>query len=211
MPAGFRRHLVGKTLINVFRCDITEIYALLASCDHTDIFINQPIKYYLNNGINLLPLTPHIMPCYTHKMAIVTVDSMASPPYMYSRHTIALFSLLLQSSQSVDAKSVSHRRRRRPRKCLDTLPPAASSIAPTNSICRRLRGTARAPTRFACQSSASPAPPPSLRHRRRRSISSCTGCVRRLSEARPRLQWDGTSRARVSARFWLGGQCPLAA
>ena len=129
-------------------------------------------------------------------------------PYMYSRHTIALFSLLLQSSQSVDAKSVSHRRRRRPRKFFDTLPPAASSIAPTNSICRRLRGTARAPTRFACQSSASPAPPPSLRHRRRRSISSCTGCVRRLSEARPRLQWDGTSRARVSARFWLGGSMP---
>jgi len=25
VPAGFRRHLVGKTLINVFRCDITEI------------------------------------------------------------------------------------------------------------------------------------------------------------------------------------------
>ena len=24
MPAGFRRHLVGKTLINVFRCDIAE-------------------------------------------------------------------------------------------------------------------------------------------------------------------------------------------
>ena len=25
MPAGFRRHLVGKTLINVFLCDIAEI------------------------------------------------------------------------------------------------------------------------------------------------------------------------------------------
>ena len=25
MPAGFRRHLVGKTFINVFHCDITEI------------------------------------------------------------------------------------------------------------------------------------------------------------------------------------------
>ena len=24
MPAGFRRHLVGKTLINVFHCDIAE-------------------------------------------------------------------------------------------------------------------------------------------------------------------------------------------
>jgi len=25
MPAGFHRHLVGKTLINVFHCDIAEI------------------------------------------------------------------------------------------------------------------------------------------------------------------------------------------
>jgi len=25
MPAGFRRHLVGKTLVNIFHCDITEI------------------------------------------------------------------------------------------------------------------------------------------------------------------------------------------
>ena len=26
MPAGFRRHLVGKTLANVFHCDIAEIH-----------------------------------------------------------------------------------------------------------------------------------------------------------------------------------------
>ena len=25
VPVGFRRHLVGKTLINVFHCDIAEI------------------------------------------------------------------------------------------------------------------------------------------------------------------------------------------
>ena len=25
MPADFRRHLVGKTLINIFHCDIAEI------------------------------------------------------------------------------------------------------------------------------------------------------------------------------------------
>jgi len=32
MPADFRRHLVGKTLINVFHCDIAEIgYASLVS------------------------------------------------------------------------------------------------------------------------------------------------------------------------------------
>ena len=30
MPAGFRRHLVGKTLKNVFHCDIALKYALLA-------------------------------------------------------------------------------------------------------------------------------------------------------------------------------------
>ena len=48
-------------------------YAWLASCsDHADIFINQRIEYYLNITITLRPLTPHIMPCYTHKMAIVS-------------------------------------------------------------------------------------------------------------------------------------------
>ena len=28
MPAGFRRHLVGETPINVFHCDIAEIRSL---------------------------------------------------------------------------------------------------------------------------------------------------------------------------------------
>ena len=46
-------------------------YAFLAN-DHTDILINQRIECYLNNTINLRHLTPHIMPCYTHKMAIVS-------------------------------------------------------------------------------------------------------------------------------------------
>jgi len=40
--------------------------------DHTDIFINQRIECYLNDTINLRPLTPHISPCYTHKIAIVS-------------------------------------------------------------------------------------------------------------------------------------------
>jgi len=35
--------------------------------DHTDIFINQRTECNLNNTINLRPLAPHIMPCYTHK------------------------------------------------------------------------------------------------------------------------------------------------
>jgi len=46
-------------------------YAFLAN-DHTDILINQRIECYLNNTINLRHLTPHIMWCYTHKMAIVS-------------------------------------------------------------------------------------------------------------------------------------------
>ena len=34
------------------------------------IFLNELIK--LINTVNLRPLTPHIMPCYTHKMAAKT-------------------------------------------------------------------------------------------------------------------------------------------
>ena len=73
MLAGFRRHLVGKTLVNVFHCDIAEIrFVGELYSDHTDIFINQRIECNLKNTISLRPLTPHIMPCYTHKMAIVS-------------------------------------------------------------------------------------------------------------------------------------------
>ena len=72
MPDGFRRHLVGKTLINVCHCDIAEIRSVGKFSDHTDIFINQRIEFYLNNAINLRFLTSHIMPCYTYKIAIVS-------------------------------------------------------------------------------------------------------------------------------------------
>ena len=73
MPADFRRHLVGKTVINVFQCDITEIRFISKASVHTDIFINQRIECYLNNRINIRPLAPQsVMPCYTHKMAIVS-------------------------------------------------------------------------------------------------------------------------------------------
>ena len=34
--------------------------------------INQRTGCYLNNTMTLRPLSPHIMPCYTHKMAIVS-------------------------------------------------------------------------------------------------------------------------------------------
>ena len=71
MPAGFRRHLVGKTLINVCCCDLAAI-RFVGKLMIMDIFINQPIEFYLDDTINPLPLASRIMPCYTHKMAIVS-------------------------------------------------------------------------------------------------------------------------------------------
>jgi len=69
MPAGFRGHLVGKTLEK--RLPLWyRLNTLRWLCnDHTDIFVNQKVDFYFNNMINLRPLTPHIRPCYTHKMA----------------------------------------------------------------------------------------------------------------------------------------------
>jgi len=40
-----------------------------------DIFLNQLIQFYLNNSPNLRTSTPHIIPCYTHKMWIVSRPS----------------------------------------------------------------------------------------------------------------------------------------
>jgi len=37
-----------------------------------DIFVNQLIQFYVNTSINPRLLTPHIMPSYTHNMAIVS-------------------------------------------------------------------------------------------------------------------------------------------
>jgi len=47
-------------------CDIAEIRFVGRH------FINKWIECYLNSTITLRPLTPYIMPCYTHKMAIVS-------------------------------------------------------------------------------------------------------------------------------------------
>jgi len=52
--------------------------------DHTDIFINQRIEFYLYNAISLQFLTPHIMPCYTHTMAIVSWPQILHPMLMYA-------------------------------------------------------------------------------------------------------------------------------
>ena len=68
MPAGFRRHLVGKTLRNVCYCD-NHLNTLCWQVNaRKDIFLNQWIEFYLNNMTNLRPLTGHIMSCYIHKM-----------------------------------------------------------------------------------------------------------------------------------------------
>ena len=40
--------------------------------DRVDIFLIKLVKFYLNNMANLHQLTLHIMPSYTHKMAIVS-------------------------------------------------------------------------------------------------------------------------------------------
>jgi len=92
MPAGFRRHLVGKTLINVFI--VISLENTLRFVDkvvnHTDVFVNQRIECYLNNTINLRPLTPHIMPCYTHKMTIVWWPCDVTSPSVYKRLTCLL-------------------------------------------------------------------------------------------------------------------------
>jgi len=72
MPAGFRRHLVGKTPRNVCNPDVHLNTLCRQVDDHVGIFLNQLITFYLNNMVNLYQLTPHIMPSYTHKMAIVS-------------------------------------------------------------------------------------------------------------------------------------------
>jgi len=72
MPAGFRRHLVGKTLRNICYCNTAEIRSVAKLVIIDIFFINQGIEFYLNNAINLRPFTPHIMLCYTHKMAVVS-------------------------------------------------------------------------------------------------------------------------------------------
>ena len=82
MPAGFRRHLVGKTLRNDFHCDIAEIRMLCwQASDHIDILINQRIECYWNNTINFRPLTSHIMYAKLYPQngdRIVAIDSVTS-------------------------------------------------------------------------------------------------------------------------------------
>jgi len=74
MPAGFRRHLVGKTLRNVCYSAVTYIQFVVNEVnDHVDILLNQLVKFYSNDTVNLHPLTSRIMPSYTHTMANVSL------------------------------------------------------------------------------------------------------------------------------------------
>ena len=101
MPAGFRRHLVGKTLINVFHCYSAEIrFVGKLTSLNADIFINQRIECYLNNTTNLRPLTTHIMPCYTHKMTIISVTSF-HPIYTPTHCRQACTAIRLVGNESV--------------------------------------------------------------------------------------------------------------
>ena len=59
-------------LSEMFATEISLKCVLLESYWPYRHFINWRIEFYLNNTINLRPLTPHIMPSYTHEMAIVS-------------------------------------------------------------------------------------------------------------------------------------------
>jgi len=77
MPAGYCRHRVGKTLINVFHCYSAEVRFVSKLVTNAHIFINQRIECYLNNTINLRPLTTHML--YPQNGdRIVAIDSVTS-------------------------------------------------------------------------------------------------------------------------------------
>ena len=58
-----------------------------------DILINQRIEFYLNNTINIRPLTPHIMPFYAHKMASYSRHWYCdvTSPYVYEGFKLVSF------------------------------------------------------------------------------------------------------------------------
>jgi len=79
-PAGFRSHLVGKTLEKCFSLwSLWNTFCWQAS-DRTDIFINQRIEFCLNNTkkSSLLKSTHYIVLYPQNGDRIVTVDSVTS-------------------------------------------------------------------------------------------------------------------------------------
>jgi len=71
MPAGFRRHLVGKILLNVFHCDIAQI-RFVGKLVIIQTFYKSMDRMSFKQHKKFSPLNPHIMPNYTHNMAIVS-------------------------------------------------------------------------------------------------------------------------------------------
>ena len=63
MPAGFRRHLVGKTLTNDFHCDVAENTLCWRASDHTDIFVNRRKKVKFSHT-RYRALGPELIPVY---------------------------------------------------------------------------------------------------------------------------------------------------
>jgi len=62
----------GQNLLEMFVTLLSLKHLLCRQVDdHVDIFLNYLVKFCLNNMANLHQLTSHIMPSYTHKMAIV--------------------------------------------------------------------------------------------------------------------------------------------
>jgi len=106
MLAGFRRHLVGKT-DKCFSLWCRWNTLCWQTSNHTDIFINQRIKCYLNSTINVRPLTPNIMPCYTHKMTIVSW-----PQILWRHFTLCTCILAVQCGNDSSTRRQNRRLRR---------------------------------------------------------------------------------------------------
>ena len=87
IPAGFRRHLVGKTLINVYHCDIAEKRSVGKLVIIPTFLLNYRIEFYLYNTITLN--SAHYAMIYPQNGdCIVAEDSVASTlNRMYSIQT----------------------------------------------------------------------------------------------------------------------------
>ena len=64
-------------------------YALLISSGHMDI-LNQQIQFYLNNTINLRPLTPHILPCCVHKDYVTALHPIVGGPKKWGHRLMTI-------------------------------------------------------------------------------------------------------------------------
>ena len=84
MPAGFRRHLVGKTLRTVFHCDIAEI-RFVGKLVIIQTFHKSKDRMLFKQYDNSSPLnsTHYAMIYPQNGDRIVAIDSVTSPPSVY--------------------------------------------------------------------------------------------------------------------------------